>query len=90
MLHAKAAPTFVSDAMPSDVERHVAWLEQSADAAVREVGRSVRRHQRDGRLVVEAHAFYNSTCAWWEAGEALMQKVGRYVLALFCDEDLGK
>jgi uncharacterized protein with ATP-grasp and redox domains len=72
-LHAKRWPTFVSDATPYDVERHV--------AATGELGR-LTAALRAGTLTVASHAFYNSPAAFWEMPRALRDEMRAWNLAI--------
>jgi hypothetical protein len=82
----KAAPVFVSDALPYDVEDHLAWLERPGDAdggdGRRAVGARLRAHQAAGRLNVESHPFLTSPLPAWEMPDDLASRLGGASLAV--------
>jgi hypothetical protein len=74
-LWAKAAPVFVSDALPGDVTGHVDWIASLAAAAsgehaaagASELAARLRAALADGRLAVRSHAFFTSPLPMWDA-----------------------
>jgi hypothetical protein len=67
-LHAKDVPVFVSDVLPKDVEPTLAWLAQQGGE---ELAGRLRAALDDGRLVVEAHAYYTGAAPFWQAPDDL-------------------
>lgn len=71
VLHSKGEPLFVSDAMPKDIESHVAALEAHSDEGARALGASLRAHAQSGALVVESHMFWTAPRLFWEMPKSL-------------------
>lgn len=64
-LHAKAHPTFVSDATEPDVLHTVAWLAARAGPAA-DAGAALRAALADGRLALRSDWYWTSPLAGWE------------------------
>ena len=64
--HAKLHPTFVSDAIVTDVHTTIAWLQHHADSDVRTLGARLQAYVRHGRLHVQTHPFWTSPLPLWE------------------------
>lgn len=65
-LHAKAHPTFVSDATRHDVIRSLAVLARSSKHAHASLGTDLQQAIRENRLVIHDHPFWTSPLALWE------------------------
>jgi hypothetical protein len=76
VLHAKAHPTFVSDATAGDVDATMAWLAETAPegAALAERLRAARGR---GLLSLQSDWYWTSPLAGWELPEALARELGR-------------
>jgi hypothetical protein len=76
VLHAKAHPIFVSDAIPADVHATIAWLAagRSGDAACGE--RLLRAHDQ-GHLTVQSDWFWTSPLAVWELPAPLSRELAQ-------------
>jgi uncharacterized protein with ATP-grasp and redox domains len=74
--HLKSHPTFVSDAMSTDVEQTVAFLFAASDGEVRSLGQRLRNHLREGRLQLEDDFFWTSPLALWEMPAQLRHELG--------------
>ncbi len=75
-LHLKAHPTFVSDALPGDVQPALAFLAGEAQPATRRLGQRLGAALADGRLRLRPHLFWNSPLPLWEAPAALLAELG--------------
>lgn len=73
--HLKAHPTFVSDALPGDVEATVAYFESIDAASVRELGRRLRTHMQSKRLLLCSDFFWNSPLEGWKMPENLAERL---------------
>ena len=76
-LHLKPHPTFVSDAMISDVQATADFLAAQENAAVSAFGRRLRAHMAAGRLLLKDDAFWVSPLALWEMPKELRQELGK-------------
>lgn len=66
-LHVKAHPTFVSDAIPDDVEATIETIAARADPfLVSQLGARLQRYRADGRLLIQDHFFWNSPKFFWQ------------------------
>jgi len=77
VFHLKPHPTFVSDAMSSDVSATVTFLAGQRDAATAEFGQRLQDYLTAGRLQLLADSFWVSPLAFWEAPPALRAILGR-------------
>jgi len=64
-LHAKAHPTFVSDAVVFDVNETIRRLAESQDDATQRLGVRLRARQNDGRLTLADPLFWTSPRPAW-------------------------
>jgi hypothetical protein len=80
-LHLKAQPFFVSDAMPADVEIHLAALEAAGGLAAGLAG-DLRGAQEAGRLLLRTHPFYTSSLHYPELPADLRAALGAQDLVL--------
>jgi hypothetical protein len=70
VLHAKAHPTFVSDATVADVGATIAWLaERQAEGDA--LGERLRAARERGRLALRSDWYWTSPLAGWELPERL-------------------
>jgi hypothetical protein len=73
-LHAKAHPTFVSDALESDVHTTIAWLEARPGAASG-LGARLRAAYHAGRLRLGSDWYWTSPLAGWELAGPLRDEL---------------
>ena len=83
-LHAKRWPTFVSDALPCDVEAHLRWLGENAATGAGGRGAAARLQaaREEGRLRIAWNHFWNSAAASWEMPADLRRELGGCALAI--------
>ncbi len=74
-LHAKAHPTFVSDALPADVLSTFDFLLRLPEPAARQVGMRLYRRLEDGRLRLRSDFFWNSPLPAWELPPELREEL---------------
>ncbi|MDX1600980.1 MAG: damage-control phosphatase ARMT1 family protein [Anaerolineales bacterium] len=74
-LHAKAHPTFVSDATVFDVEQTLHTLRESAATDVAAMAGRLQRALADGRLRLRAPLFWTSPLPAWELPAELMNEL---------------
>lgn len=74
-LHAKAHPTFVSDAAVEDVQLTMEHFAGSNDGPVRALGRSLSDSRQMGRLHLRAPFFWTSPLPAWEMPEGLIREL---------------
>jgi uncharacterized protein with ATP-grasp and redox domains len=87
VFHTKFHPTFVSDALASDVRATVAFLAQAEELAqapeVRAWARRLQAHLESGRLrLVSAERYWNSPLAGWELPAGLRHDLSRVTLLI--------
>jgi uncharacterized protein with ATP-grasp and redox domains len=78
-LHAKASPTFVSDATVTDVWAHVGWLE----SRIPSLSRRLRSFADAGLFNVTTHPFWTTARAGWEMTDDLRLLLSSATLAIF-------
>jgi uncharacterized protein with ATP-grasp and redox domains len=66
VLHVKLHPTFVSDAIESDVRATIAHLAAAGHRDTAFLGGRLQDHLRNGRLKLQTHPFWTSPLAMWE------------------------
>ncbi len=81
-LHAKAHPTFVSDATVHDVERTIRHFSNTADRSIRSLGRRLLYGLESGRLHLRAPFFWTSPRPGWEMPESLKRDLTGSALLL--------
>jgi uncharacterized protein with ATP-grasp and redox domains len=72
-LHAKPYPTYVSDAMISDIQALVAYLTGAASPAVQRLGRRLQGYLQEDRLHLQDDFFWTSPLPGWEMPPELRQ-----------------
>lgn len=78
----KNHPTFVSDAMISDVEQTVLFLAADSDAATRELAGRLRSHLHDKRLMLDEHPFWTTPHEAWNMPTDLASRLASSRLTL--------
>lgn len=81
-LHVKAHPTFVSDAMPADIEMTIAAIEAKGDP-FSPLARRLSAHILHERLKIRAHIFWNSSRFFWEIPPSLTASLAQSQLVIF-------
>ena len=76
-LHAKAHPTFVSDAMIKDVQQTVVFLLNEGDPEAATAGQRLHDLLDNGRLRLQTHWFWTSPLDMWEMPAPLRRELGR-------------
>lgn len=74
-LHAKAHPTFVSDALPADVLSTFDFLLRHPAPAARRLGMRLYRRLEAGRLRLRSDLFWNSPLPAWQMPPALREEL---------------
>lgn len=80
-IHAKAHPTFVSDAILSDVEVTVKRM-AAAGGAVGAAAQRLGRFLEEGRLTIGAHLYWTSPLPLWEAHRDLLDDLAKSDLVI--------
>ena len=80
--HLKLFPTFVSDATIIDTEATIAWLRQSEDAALQQMGQRLTEYVLDGRLRLLTHPFWTSPHPLWALPNDLRQTLAAAALVI--------
>lgn len=80
--HLKTHPTFVSDAITTDVEQTVATLSAAKDSQVQALGGRLQTHLASGRLQLRPHPFWTSPLSLWEMPPSLRQELSRSYLII--------
>jgi uncharacterized protein with ATP-grasp and redox domains len=81
-LHAKAHPTFVSDAMIGDVWQTLTFFSDSDDPVLANIGSRLASLVNSGRLVLTTHSFWTSPLPSWEMPESLCDTLGQATLVI--------
>ncbi|MFL7840197.1 MAG: damage-control phosphatase ARMT1 family protein [Candidatus Promineifilaceae bacterium] len=76
-IHLKPHPTFVSDAMISDVQATAIYLAEQKSEAIASFGRRLLEHLGDGSLMLTENPFWVSPLPFWEMPGALRQDLSR-------------
>jgi len=82
-LHLKAYPTFVSDAIPSDVASHLEMLQGFQSEQLSAFIDRLESHRSSGKLQLLSHPFWNSPCHFTKLPPAIMQGFGEDTILLF-------
>ena len=80
-IHAKAHPTYVSDAIPNDVEKTIERM-AAVDGDMGAAAQRLRGVLADGQLTVGAHLYWTSPLPLWEAPRDLMDDLAKSDLVL--------
>ena len=75
VLHCKAHPTFVSDAIIKDVQQTIRFLSKHGDEGVILLGERIANYVANGQLLLEAHFYWNSPLFLWELDSALRRRL---------------
>lgn len=81
-LHVKAHPTFVSDAVPTDVWRTVYALKNSGQSQIQILGERIYAHLMEKRLELVPNFFWNSPCSFWDLPHNLRQELEKSDLVI--------
>jgi uncharacterized protein with ATP-grasp and redox domains len=73
VLHVKAHPTFVSDAIARDVEYTIHYLDQSKTKSVKALGERLDFYHQEEKLQIKPDFFWNSPLAMWELPASLKE-----------------
>jgi hypothetical protein len=76
-LNLKIHPTFVSDAMISDVQDTVRFLAQEENKATAAFGERLQGYLEDSRLLMSDHPFWTSPFAFWLLPDDLRQELSQ-------------
>jgi len=71
VLHVKAHPTFVSDAVREDVLQTVQFLRNGQEPAVIQTGEFLQAQLDSGRLAIRDDFYWNSPLAFWDAPHSI-------------------
>lgn len=80
--HLKAHPTFVSDAVPKDVESTLAYLKSTEAPAVVALGERLEGHLQQNRLKLRSDFFWNSPLDGWKMPKELSEGLGQSNLVI--------
>jgi hypothetical protein len=83
VLHVKAQPYYVSDAMIRDVETSVQTMKLSTSKAVSSLGSRIDAELLDGRLCCITHPFWTSCLTLFQIPPDLLQDISQAQLILF-------
>jgi uncharacterized protein with ATP-grasp and redox domains len=81
-LHLKAHPTFVSDAMPADVELTLATLKTKQAADLLSLADRLQSYRLTDRLILQADSFWNSHHFFWKIPPTLQTQLGQAHLVI--------
>lgn len=82
ILHVKAHPTFVSDAIPADVDMTIAAIAARGDQ-FGPLARRLSDQILSERLNIQAHTFWNSSRFFWEIPPSLTEDLAQAHLVIF-------
>jgi uncharacterized protein with ATP-grasp and redox domains len=80
--HMRAYPTFVSDAVPGDIPRLLAYLGENGDKHTRRLATSVQVHLVGGRLELTSDFYWTSPLPMWELPSRLRQSLAQTNLVI--------
>ena len=80
VLHLKAHPTFVSDALIRDVHYTVETLAADADAATQALAARLRGYIASGRLQLREHLFWTAPLPFWAMPDAVRRDLTQAAL----------
>lgn len=75
--HVKAHPTFVSDAVQSDVTDTISFMHSSDQESISLLGRRLADHLSEDRLTLQDHFFWNSPLDFWEFPQDVQKVLGQ-------------
>ncbi|MEA3351123.1 MAG: damage-control phosphatase ARMT1 family protein [Chloroflexota bacterium] len=81
-LHLKEHPTFVSDAVPKDVDTSVTFLQRDDAPSVCSLGERLRAHLVDERLQMRTNFFWTSPLEGWKMPPALADELSESDLVI--------
>jgi uncharacterized protein with ATP-grasp and redox domains len=81
-LHAKAHPTFVSDAILRDIRETMIFLAQMGDRETRAVSERMNTALQTGQLQLRDHFFWTSPLSMWEMPDDLRKELGEAALVI--------
>jgi hypothetical protein len=81
-LHAKAHPTFVSDAIGRDFQDTLDFLAQMRDADTQQIAGRLRLAMQMGQLQLREHFFWTSPLNMWEMPDELWWELGEAILVI--------
>jgi hypothetical protein len=81
-LHAKAHPTFVSDALIKDIHQTIAFLNALPDSHSQAWAQRLSGHIDQGRLEMAQNYFWNSPLFFWEMPDHLRQEMSAASLVI--------
>lgn len=82
VLHLKAHPTFVSDAMPVDVLVAINALKAQPTSELQALGQRLEAYLQAGRLFLESDFFWNSSHFFWEFPPELAARLSQAHLVI--------
>lgn len=82
VMHVKAYPTFVSDAIIADVEATLSWLADDSADATAALGRRLEDHLTEGRLQLVSDVYWNSPRPMWDLPDALAEELAHSDLVI--------
>jgi uncharacterized protein with ATP-grasp and redox domains len=81
-LFVKAHPTYVSDTIPVDVDMTIAAIKQKQATELQNLASRLEAYLPDGRLLVQAHFFWNSSYFFWEMPASLSEQLAQAGLVI--------
>ena len=81
-LHAKAHPTFVSDAILPDIQAALAFLAHMENVETRAVAGRLNNAMQMGQLQLRDHFFWTSPLSMWEMPDSLHHELGEAALVI--------
>lgn len=72
-LHAKAHPTFVSDALIADIHQTILFLHSLPHPAVQSAAASLQARLASGALLLKEDFYWNSPLPFWEAPQPVVE-----------------
>lgn len=82
LFHVKDEPTFVSDALPKDVQATIDFLRAMDSEHIRSLGDRLQDYLQAGRLSLRTDPFWTSPLPGWEMPAGLRKELGRAALLI--------
>ncbi|MCA9983523.1 MAG: protein-glutamate O-methyltransferase family protein [Anaerolineales bacterium] len=82
VLHAKAHPTFVSDALTSDILKTIRFLTRQQSAAVSAAGERLGNWVSAGQMLLRSHFYWNAPLWFWQLDRALAAELSQSQLII--------